>query len=83
MFISKYLYPEGYKFGEEERYVFNSAVLLGQRCPIDLSKVDFYDNKILTAPLSKLRANLGIDKKEINRYYSLEGSLFDESRRLS
>ena len=85
MFISKYFYPKGYEFREEERYVFNSAVLLGQKCATDLSKVNFHDKKILTMKLSELRAKLGIDKKEINSYYSLEKALFpesEESRRL-
>ena len=54
MFISKYLYPEGYKFGEEERYIFNTAVLLGQNCPTDLSTVNFDNKEILSMNLNDL-----------------------------
>ena len=84
MFISKYLYPEGYKFGEEERFVFNSAVLLGQDCPTDLSKVDFDSKFILSTDLNELRSELGLDKNKINCYYNLERLLFNdrESKRL-
>ena len=84
MFISKYLYPEGYKFGEEERYIFNTAVLLGQNCPTDLSTVNFDNKEILSMNLNDLRSKIGLDKKKITRYYNLEGCLFNdrESTRL-
>ena len=84
MFICKHFYPEGYKFGEEERYVFNSAVLLGQKCPIDLSEVNFDTKEMRSTTLNKLRNELGLDEKQISRYYSLERCLFNdrESKRL-
>ena len=53
MFFSKYLYPKGYKFGEEERFVFNMGILAGSLCPVDLSKVDF--EELLDLRVSEIR----------------------------
>jgi hypothetical protein len=78
MFICKYLYPEGYRFGEEERYVFNSAVALGSRCPTDLSRVNF--RVVANCRLSNLRRDLGINVKDINSFYALEQRLFKDSK---
>ena len=41
MFCAKYLFPDGYSFGEEERFVFNMGVMAGINSPTDLSKQDF------------------------------------------
>tara|TARA_Y100001938_G_C8033898_1_gene402231 strand:+ start:212 stop:817 length:606 start_codon:yes stop_codon:yes gene_type:complete len=78
MFICKYLYPEGYKFGEEERYVFNSAVLLGSKCGVDLSKVKF--ETFLNRKLSMARRELKINIEDIEKFYSFEKQIFPNSR---
>jgi len=78
MFVSKYLYPEGYKFGEEERYIFNSAVMMGSKCPTDLSKVNFRDFE--NDKVSEIRNKFGINKKDISRFYSLEQQFFKDSK---
>jgi len=78
MFISKYLYPEDYRFGEEERYVFNSAVMMGSKCPTDLSKVNFGD--LEEHKVSETREKFGINKKDISRFYSLEQQFFKNSK---
>jgi len=77
MFISKYLYPEGYKFGEEERFVFYCGVMAGEKCPTDLSEVDF--KQLLDYKVLGIREKLGIDKKLLECYYCLEKKCFPES----
>jgi len=44
MFMSKYFYPKGYKFGEEERLVFNMGVMAGSLCPTYLSAFTFHNH---------------------------------------
>ena len=82
MWVSKYLYPEGYKFGEEERYVFYSGVIAGSRCAVDLSKVDF--SKYSDYKIQGIREKLGIDRDLLKCYYCMEKLLFEdeESQRL-
>ena len=83
MWICKHLYPEGYRFGEEERFVFYSGVMAGSRCEADLSKVSF--NKLLNYELEELRHLLGIDSDLLRCYYCAEKKLFKdrESQRLT
>ena len=83
LFCAKRLYPEGYKFGEEERLIFNIALEAGRRCSIDLSKFDFNDYKFHS--LDGLRSRLGIDKTFLKHCYEFEKRCFPdspESRRL-
>jgi len=82
MFVSKHFYPEGYKFGEEERFIFNLAVLAGSQCSIDLSRVDF--KKLLDLRISEIRRDLRISYEIIKHCYGLEKKCFSstESRRL-
>lgn len=82
MFVSKYFYPKGYKFGEEERFVFNMGVKAGSLCPTDLSQINFkkYSNK----QIGTIRKELKIDVDFLKIYYSLEKVCFNntESQRL-
>ena len=82
MFISKYLYPKGYKFGENERFIYNLGVVAGSKCPTDLSEVDFTEFLDLTLP--KIRSKLGIDKDFLKHCYAIEKKSFKdiESQRL-
>lgn len=83
MFCAKYLFPEGYKFKEEERFVFNMGVMAGQRCPTDLSGVDFEEYNDLR--ISTVRGKLGVDKNLLKHCYGVEKSFFadsEESQRL-
>jgi hypothetical protein len=82
MFICKYLYPEGYKFGEEERYIFYSGVMAGSRCPTDLSRVDF--TQLMDYKIQGIREKLGVDKGALSCYYCTEKKFFQdkESQRL-
>ena len=76
------LYPEGYNFGEEERYVFYSGVMGGSRCGTDLTEVDFTD--FLQKDITEAREKLGIDRELLKCYYCTEKRLFNskESQRL-
>ena len=82
MFVSKYLYPEGYKFGEEERFVFNMGVMAGSLCPTDLSQINF--KKYLNKQTGTIRKELKINVDFLKTYYSLEKMSFKsvESKRL-
>lgn len=82
MFVSKYLYPEGYKFGEEERFVFNMGVMAGSLCPTDLSQINF--KKYLNKQIGTIRKELKIDVDFLKTYYHLEKMSFKsvESKRL-
>ena len=77
MFCAKYLYPEGYKFREDERFVFNAGVALGSKCPSDISKMDF--KYYLDSSIKNVRELLGVDENTLTSYYELEKSLFRES----
>ena len=77
MFCAKYLYPDGYDFGEDERFVFNMGVLAGAKCKTDLSKVDF--KKFLNKSISETRDVLGIDTTLIRGCYIAERALFKKS----
>ena len=76
LWVAKYLYPEGYKFGEDERYIFYSGVMAGSRCPTDLSKVNFRD--IIDYKVQGAREKLGIDKDLLKCYYCTEKRLFND-----
>jgi hypothetical protein len=82
MFMSKYFYPEGYRFGEEERFVFNMGVMAGSLCHTDLSQINF--KKYLNKQIGTIRKELKIDIDFLEKYYSLEKKCFNntESQRL-
>jgi hypothetical protein len=82
LWICKHLYPEGYKFTEEERYIFYSGVMAGSRCSTDLTQVKF--KELTGMRIDHIRKLLGIDKDTLKCYYCLEKSLFTdaESQRL-
>jgi hypothetical protein len=82
MWVCKYLYPEGYEFGEEERFVFYNGVMAGSRCNVDLSTADF--RALSGYELVEIRRLLGIDSDLLRCYYCTEKKLFKdkESQRL-
>tara|TARA_Y100000593_G_scaffold94766_1_gene195833 strand:- start:1762 stop:2346 length:585 start_codon:yes stop_codon:yes gene_type:complete len=77
MFCAKYLYPEGYKFGEEERFVFNLAVKAGSLCETDLSTVDF--SLLKGKKISQIRTRLKIDINLLKSSYEVEKKCFPNS----
>ena len=78
MFCSKYLYPSAYKFGEEERFIFNMGVMCGARCKTDLSVTNF--KKVLNLPLSKIRSKFKIDVELLRYCYLIEKRVFKKSK---
>jgi hypothetical protein len=78
MFCAKYLFPDGYSFGEEERFVFNMGVMAGVNCPTDLSKQDF--KKLENKKLKIIREELGLDKQLLKDIYRLEKKCFPDSK---
>ena len=83
MWVCKRLYPEEYRFGEEERFIFYNGVMAGSRCSVDLSTIDF--TELLGYELAEIRHLLGIDEQLLRCYYCTEKKLFRdrESRRLT
>jgi len=82
MFCSKYLYPKGYKFGEEERFVFNMGVALGSLNTCDWSASSFGRNLQglwLDLPVSHLRKSVDMDIDLLKSYYRIEKRLFGNS----
>jgi hypothetical protein len=77
MFVCKYFYPEGYRFGEEERFVFNIGVMAGNLCPTDLSLVSF--SQLLDYKVQGVREKLGIDTDLLKSCYLVEKNLFKNS----
>tara|TARA_R100000458_G_C8270659_1_gene245414 strand:+ start:467 stop:1072 length:606 start_codon:yes stop_codon:yes gene_type:complete len=82
MFFSKYFYPKEYRFGEEERFVFNMGIMAGSKCPTNLSEIKF--NKYLNKQIGSLRKELKIDVDFLEKCYKLEMKCFDskETQRL-
>ena len=78
MFCSKYLYPEGYRFGEEERFVFNMGIMAGNKCKVDLTTVDFKEHLQVTTHV--LRNRLGVNRDLLKDCYSVEKSFFPDSK---
>jgi len=78
MWVCKYLYPKGYKFGEEERYVFYSGVMAGSRCGADLSEVSFSE-ELGDYKVQEIRHLLGIDLELLKCCYCTEKKLFVDS----
>jgi hypothetical protein len=77
MFAAKYLYPKEYRFGEQERFVFNVGVMLGSLCPSDLSQISF--NIYSDMKVDSIRRKLGIEKKLLKHYYEIEKKCFPSS----
>ncbi|HEY5604394.1 MAG TPA: hypothetical protein VIM41_14935 [Gammaproteobacteria bacterium] len=77
--VSRYLYPEVYKFDEDAIEVFKNAVRLGyiSSCaPLD--EFDFEPCQDL--PLQEVRARLGLEKPLILAYYEIEKARYPDAR---
>ena len=79
MFCAKYFYPKGYRFGEEERFVFNMGVALGEQNNDDITEYPF-DECLMTwnYSLSVLRQGF-VNVDLLRNYYRVEKSLFPNS----
>jgi hypothetical protein len=83
-FVARYLYPERYRFGDEEAQVFRDAVRLGclSDC-VSLVKVDFRAH--LDRSLADVRTVFGIEEDLLRAYFAIEKRRYPsapESQRL-
>jgi len=81
MFVSKYLYPDEYRFGEEERFVFSMGVMAGSLCETDLSEVKFCS--LSSSNIGEIRDYLKINTKLLKHCYALEKKCFPNSKESS
>lgn len=75
---SQYLYPDPYKFSDEDIQIFKDAVRLGyiSDC-VSLDKVDY--SKFLDWDINALRDELGIERSLLTAYYEIELKRHPES----
>ena len=77
-FFSRYIFPSGYRFGDEEVRVFRDAVRLGYVSDCrSLSQVDY--DPLLDVPLGRIRAELGIEEDLLRAYYTIEKRRYPDS----
>lgn len=77
LFISRWLYPEGYKFYPDERRIFELALIAGSKCPYDLTKINF--KKLLNKSMTSIRREIKVDTKFIKILYLLEKKMCPNS----
>ncbi|MBC8416945.1 hypothetical protein H8E06_01270 [bacterium] len=77
LFCSRYLYPEGYRFNDDDAKVFKNGVRLSHihRCE-DLAQIDY--EQYLDLPLETVREKIGLDSNLIRAYYKLEKRTYPE-----
>ena len=77
-FFAQYVFPSGYRFGDEEVQVFKDAVRLGYVSDSrSLAGVDY--DAILDLPLGRIRAELGIEDDLLRAYYAIEKRRYPNS----
>lgn len=71
LFVSKYLYPDGYEFYEDHEQVFRDAIRLPRlmKCK-DLSKINF--NKFMDTSVQEIRNQVNINVDLLHSYYKIE-----------
>ena len=76
-FLTKYIYPKGYRFTDEDLHVFKDAVRLGfvSDCT-PLAEVDYV--KYLDWPLGKIRDDIGIEVDLLKAYYAIEAKRYPQ-----
>jgi hypothetical protein len=83
-FFSRYVFPGGYRFGDEEVRVFKDAVRLGYVSDCrSLAGVDY--DAMLDWALGRIRGELGIEEDLLRAYYAIEKRRYlhsPESQRL-
>jgi len=77
LFISRYLYPKGYRFGKGEAKIFEYGLIAGKKSCKDLSKIDF--KWFLSWTLKDIRSKLGVDIDFLKLCYILEKKAFPNS----
>ena len=76
LLITRYLYPDGYKFYKEEQEIFKNAVKAARtmKCK-DISKLDF--EQYLNYNIETIRQEIGIDTQILLKVYGLEKVTYD------
>ena len=76
--IARYLYPETYRFGDEDVAVYKDAVRLAyiSDCKA-LAEVDF--DPMLEWPLARIRETVGLEEDLLRAYYGIEARRYPES----
>ena len=78
LLITKYLYPQGYRFNTEESNIFKNAANLANKMNCeDLSKVNF--EKFMNLQLKTVRKKLKINKKQLRLAYAVEKATYKKS----
>jgi hypothetical protein len=75
-FATRFLYPDGYRFGPDEHKVFDiglQAATAMKKCP-DLSMLDL--SMYIDYTVKEARKSLNIDCTELTKRYALEKALF-------
>jgi hypothetical protein len=76
--IAKYLYPQSYRFTDEDVRVYKDGVKLGfVSSSRSLAEVDY--EPYLDRPLGVIRAELGIEEDLLRAYYRIEKRRFPAS----
>ena len=77
-FFARYVFPSGYRFGEEETRVFKDAVRLGYVSDArSLAEVNY--DALLDLTLGRIRAELGIEEDLLRAYYAIEKRRYPNS----
>lgn len=77
-FFTKYLYPKGYRFNDDDLRVFRDGTKLGYVSDCEaLHKVDY--RPYLDWKLKDIRAELRIEEDLLRAYYAIEKRRFPES----
>ncbi len=77
--ISKYLYPDNYRFKERDIIIFRSALMLAEKSNCQaLDQIEY--QPLLKISLGEIRNQLGINTAKIIDYYKTETTLNPESK---
>ena len=77
LLITRYLYPDGYRFYEDEQKIFKSAVEIAESMKVeDLSKLDF--TKYLNYNIETIRQEIGIDTDKLRKVYAFEKIMYTD-----
>jgi hypothetical protein len=76
--IARYLYPESYRFDDEDVAVYRDAVRLGYVSDCrPLAEVDYEPLRDL--PVGRIRRSLGIEEDLLRAYYRIEARRYPRS----
>jgi len=75
--ITRFVYPKGYRFSQEDLQVYRDAVRLGYVSDCKpLAEIDF--KPYLDWPLGKIRQDIGLEVDLLRAYYAIEARRYPE-----